>query len=74
MEKNMRFGLILGQLAILEKKVWADYEQILRAFFSCFHTQKKLFCVRTKKLLNTRYILCVKMKVKKSKSLSLYKF
>ena len=32
MGKKRRFGLILGQLAILKKKVWADYEQLLRAF------------------------------------------
>ena len=25
-----------------EKKIWADYEQLLRAVFSCFHGQKKL--------------------------------
>ena len=32
----MRFGLVLGWLAILKKKIWADYEQLLRAVFSCF--------------------------------------
>jgi hypothetical protein len=26
----------LGQLAVLKKKVWADYEQLLRVVFSCF--------------------------------------
>ena len=25
-----------------EKKIWADYEQLLRAFFSCFQGQKKM--------------------------------
>ena len=25
----------------IEKKNWADYEQLLRAVFSCFHGQKK---------------------------------
>ena len=35
MEQNMRFGLVLGQLAIL-KKNWVDYEQLLKAFFLCF--------------------------------------
>ena len=34
-----RFGLDFGQLAILKKRVWADYEQLLRVFFSCFHGQ-----------------------------------
>ena len=42
MEQNMRFGLILGRLAIrTEKKFWPDYEQLLRAVFSCFQGQKK---------------------------------
>ena len=33
MEQNIRFGLILGRLAILKKKLGANYEQLLRAFF-----------------------------------------
>ena len=33
MEQNMRFGLILGRLAILKKKLGADHEQLLRAVF-----------------------------------------
>ena len=37
MEQKMRFGLILGRLAILKKKIGADYEQLLRAVFLCFH-------------------------------------
>ena len=36
MEQKMLFGLVLGQLAIL-KENWADYEQLLRAVFSCFN-------------------------------------
>ena len=40
MEQNMRFVLILGRLAILKKKIWADCEQLLRAVFSCFQGQK----------------------------------
>ena len=39
MEQNMRFVLILGRLEVL-KKNWADYEQLLRPVFSCFHGQK----------------------------------
>ena len=39
MEQKMGFGLILGQLAILKKK-GTDYEQLLRAVFSCFQGQK----------------------------------
>ena len=40
-KQKMRFGLVLGQLAILKKKVWADYEQLLRPVFSCLHGPKK---------------------------------
>jgi hypothetical protein len=32
MEQKLRFGLDLGQFALL-KKNWADYEQLLRAVF-----------------------------------------
>ena len=41
MEQKMRFGLVLGQLAILKNKLGADYEQFLRVVFSCFQGQKK---------------------------------
>jgi hypothetical protein len=42
MEQELRFGLALGQLALLKKKqIWADYEQLLRVVFSCFQGQKK---------------------------------
>jgi hypothetical protein len=37
MDQNMRYVLILGRLATLNKKNWADYEQV----FSCFHEQIK---------------------------------
>ena len=30
-------------LGITEKKIGADYEQLLRAVFSCFHGQKKYY-------------------------------
>ena len=40
MEQKLSFGLFLGRLAIV-KKNWADYEHFLKAFFSCFHGQKK---------------------------------
>jgi uncharacterized protein YecE (DUF72 family) len=52
---NVRFGLILGQLAVLKKK-GADYEQLLMAVFACFHGQKKHYRVRTKKLHNIFFI------------------
>ena len=42
MEQKMIFGLVLGRLAILKKPFGADYEQLLRAFFSCFQGQKKI--------------------------------
>ena len=34
MEQKMRFGLVLGQLAILKNRWGADYEQLLRVVFS----------------------------------------
>ena len=40
MEQKMRFGLVLGSLAVLKKKLGADSEQLLRVFFSCFQGQK----------------------------------
>jgi hypothetical protein len=30
------FGLVWGQLAIMKKQFWADYEQLLRAVFFMF--------------------------------------
>ena len=39
MEQELRFGLDLGRLALLKK--WADYEQLMRPVFSCFHGQNK---------------------------------
>ena len=43
LEQNMRFGLVLGQLAILQKTWGANYEQLLRVVFSCFQGQKNDF-------------------------------
>ena len=32
-----------GPVGITEKKIiWADYEQLLRPVFSCFHGKKKM--------------------------------
>ena len=49
MEQKMRFGLVLGRLAILKKKIVADYEQLLRAVFPCFQGQFffEFFCENT---------------------------
>ena len=41
MEQELRFGLDLGRLAVLEKRVWATYEQLLRPVFSSFRGPKK---------------------------------
>ena len=57
MEQNLRFGLVWGWLALLEKTFLADYVQLLRAVF--------LMNVRTKKLH--------KMKVKKKSKTNLKK-
>ena len=42
MEQEIRFGLDLGRLAILKKKLGANYEQCLSVVFSCFQMQKKI--------------------------------
>jgi hypothetical protein len=34
------FGLVWGQLAIMKKQFWADYEQLLRAVFFMFSRKK----------------------------------
>ena len=39
MEQELRFGLDLGRLAILKIKNLVNYEQLLRAVYSCFHGQ-----------------------------------
>jgi hypothetical protein len=31
-----------GPIGTTEKKVWADYEQLLRKVFACFRVQKKI--------------------------------
>ena len=42
MEQELRFGLDLGQLAVLKKRVWADYEQLLRVFFHVFRGKRNV--------------------------------
>ena len=42
MKQKLKFGLGLGLLAILKKKIGANYEQRLRAVSSCFHEKKKV--------------------------------
>ena len=41
----IRFGLISGWLEILKKRFGADYEQLWRAFFSCFRGQQFFFLI-----------------------------
>ena len=42
-EQELRFGLDLEQLALMKKKkIWANYEQLSRPGFLCFHGQKKI--------------------------------
>ena len=59
MEQKLRFWLDFGNS---EKKNWANYEQVLRAIYSCFRRQKKrLFflkhcSVHTKKLHNNFFL------------------
>ena len=42
MEQELRFRLDLGRLAVLKKRVWADYEQLLRVFFHVFRDKKNV--------------------------------
>ena len=42
MEQKMIFELVLGQSAILKKKVWADYEQLFHVFMGKKKLNKKL--------------------------------
>ena len=53
MKQEMRIGLDLGRLAVLKKRVWADYEQLLRVFFSCFQGQKSMLIFFSLKKLKT---------------------
>ena len=53
MKQKLRFGLVLGPLALLKKKNWADNKQLLRAVFYAFMPKKikifkKYFSVRTR--------------------------
>ena len=43
MAQKMRFGVVLGQLATLKKKLGINYGQLLRAFYKCFQGQKNNF-------------------------------
>jgi hypothetical protein len=57
MAQKLRFGLVLGRLAILKKNIWVDYEQLLGELFIMFSWSKKkldlkknYYSVHTKKL------------------------
>ena len=65
MVQKIRFGLVLGRLAILKKRR-ADYDQLLRVFFSCFQGQKKLY-IFLKKYWSVLTKKLHKMKVRKTK-------
>ena len=41
MEQESRFGLDLGQLGVMKKRVGADYKQLLRVFFLCVFMGQK---------------------------------
>jgi hypothetical protein len=53
----MRFGLILGWLAILKKKMGADYEQLLRLVFSYFRGQKNAIFKKKTLFYNISFII-----------------
>ena len=60
MEQNMRFGQILGRLAILEKKIGQIMSNFCGRVFSCFQGQKRNFfkcrSIHTTKLHNISFI------------------
>ena len=64
MEQKMRFGLVLGRLAILKKKMGADYEQLLRVFFSCFQGQNNVISLQKYCIAHTKKLH--KLKVRKT--------
>ena len=70
MEQELKFGLDLGRLAVLKKKVWADYEQLLRAFFFKFSGAKS----NLKFFLKHCSICTKKLHKMKLKSISFSKF
>ena len=43
MAQKMRFGVVLGQLATLKKKLGINYGQLLRAFINVFRGKKTTF-------------------------------
>ena len=49
MEQESRFGLDLGQLGVMKKRVGADYKQLLRVFFFVFSWAKKMLYFFLKK-------------------------
>ena len=42
MKQELRFELDLGRLAVLKKRVWDDYEQLLRVFFPFLEAKKNI--------------------------------
>ena len=56
MEQELRFKLDLGRLAVLKKRVWADYEQLLRVVFFMFSGAKKMLNLHKMKFKDTIYL------------------
>ena len=61
MEHKLRFGLVLGWLAVPKKTIWVHYEQLLRAVFHVFMGSINIFykycSIHTKKLQKTYSIM-----------------
>jgi hypothetical protein len=52
-EQKLRFGLVLGRMAMQNKnKIWEDYEQLLRAFFNVFRGKKKNYMFAARPMYN----------------------
>jgi hypothetical protein len=62
MEQKFRVWLVWGRWAILKKKIWAEYEQLLRVVFHVLMGKtnlkffKKYCSIRTKKLHKMKFL------------------
>ena len=58
--RGIYFWSVWAAGPVLKKKGWANYKQLFRAVFLCFHEQKRYFfkhcSIRTKKLHNNSFL------------------
>ena len=63
--KGIEIRAGFGLIGSAEKKIWADYEQLLRVVFSCFQGQKKCN-LKKKKIVASPLKSCIKWSFKKN--------